>query len=78
MHPCCMFQTRITHAFLKADPFIRIKGSGGKEYKISTALDDMEAYTKLTGMNNHSTWLIKLTHILLISADGSFAFHSFL
>ncbi|XP_066482235.1 deoxynucleoside triphosphate triphosphohydrolase SAMHD1 isoform X1 [Tiliqua scincoides] len=43
-----IIETMITHAFLKADPYIRIKGSGGKEYKISTALDDMEAYTKLT------------------------------
>lgn len=48
-----MFQTRITDALLKADPHIIIKGSGGKEYKISTALEDMEAYTKLTGILNH-------------------------
>ncbi|XP_053101217.1 deoxynucleoside triphosphate triphosphohydrolase SAMHD1 isoform X2 [Hemicordylus capensis] len=43
-----IIETMITDAFLKADPYIRIKGSGGKEYKISTALEDMEAYTKLT------------------------------
>ncbi|XP_061487685.1 deoxynucleoside triphosphate triphosphohydrolase SAMHD1 isoform X2 [Rhineura floridana] len=43
-----IIETMITDALLKADPFIRIKGSEGKEYKISTALEDMEAYTKLT------------------------------
>ncbi|XP_044303454.1 deoxynucleoside triphosphate triphosphohydrolase SAMHD1 isoform X3 [Varanus komodoensis] len=43
-----IIETMITDAFLKADPYIRIKGSAGKEYKISTALEDMEAYTKLT------------------------------
>ncbi|XP_063000921.1 deoxynucleoside triphosphate triphosphohydrolase SAMHD1 [Elgaria multicarinata webbii] len=43
-----IIENMITDAFLKADPHIRIKGSGGKKYKISTALEDMEAYTKLT------------------------------
>ncbi|XP_042319026.1 deoxynucleoside triphosphate triphosphohydrolase SAMHD1 [Sceloporus undulatus] len=43
-----IIETMITDAFLKADPYIRIKGSCGKEYKMSTALEDMEAYTKLT------------------------------
>ncbi|XP_020638071.2 deoxynucleoside triphosphate triphosphohydrolase SAMHD1 [Pogona vitticeps] len=43
-----IIETMITDALLKADPHITIKGSGGKEYKISTALQDMEAYTKLT------------------------------
>lgn len=38
----------ITDAFLKADPYIEIPGTGGKKYRISTAIDDMEAYTKLT------------------------------
>ncbi|KAH0619035.1 hypothetical protein JD844_018639 [Phrynosoma platyrhinos] len=49
MAECMPFLQLITDAFLKADPYIRIKGSNGKEYKISTALEDMEAYTKLTG-----------------------------
>ncbi|KFO86307.1 Deoxynucleoside triphosphate triphosphohydrolase SAMHD1, partial [Buceros rhinoceros silvestris] len=35
-------------AFQKADKFFEIEGSGGKLYQISTALEDMEAYTKLT------------------------------
>ncbi|NWZ87703.1 SAMH1 triphosphohydrolase, partial [Poecile atricapillus] len=41
-------QTRITEAFQKADKFFEIRGSGGKVYRISTAMEDMEAYTKLT------------------------------
>ncbi|MGH0124492.1 UNVERIFIED_CONTAM: hypothetical protein FKN15_077177 [Acipenser sinensis] len=39
---------RITEAFLKADPYIEIEGSQGKKHAISTAIQDMEAYTKLT------------------------------
>uniref|UniRef100_UPI0037E970E9 deoxynucleoside triphosphate triphosphohydrolase SAMHD1-like isoform X1 n=3 Tax=Semicossyphus pulcher TaxID=241346 RepID=UPI0037E970E9 len=35
-------------AFLKADEHIKVKGSGGKMFTISTAIGDMEAYTKLT------------------------------
>ncbi|KFU91294.1 SAM domain and HD domain-containing protein 1, partial [Chaetura pelagica] len=38
----------ITEAFQKADKFFKIEGSGGKQYHISTAMEDMEAYTKLT------------------------------
>lgn len=38
----------ITDAFLKADPYIKITGTEGKKYHISTAIDDMEAFTKLT------------------------------
>ncbi|KAL7985466.1 hypothetical protein Chor_004036 [Crotalus horridus] len=43
-----IIETMITDAFLKADPHIKIKGSDGKVFQISTALEDMEAYTKLT------------------------------
>uniref|UniRef100_A0A8D0G4C8 Deoxynucleoside triphosphate triphosphohydrolase SAMHD1 n=1 Tax=Sphenodon punctatus TaxID=8508 RepID=A0A8D0G4C8_SPHPU len=43
-----IIETMITDAFLKADPYIKIEGSRGKQYTISTAMDDMEAYTKLT------------------------------
>ncbi|OXB57335.1 hypothetical protein ASZ78_011755 [Callipepla squamata] len=39
---------RITEAFQKADRFFQIEGSKGKLYQISTAMEDMEAYTKLT------------------------------
>ncbi|RMB95526.1 hypothetical protein DUI87_27636 [Hirundo rustica rustica] len=39
---------RITEAFQKADKSFEIRGSGGKVYRISTAMEDMEAYTKLT------------------------------
>ncbi|NXH23582.1 SAMH1 triphosphohydrolase, partial [Myiagra hebetior] len=39
---------QITEAFQKADKFFEIRGSGGKLYQISTAMEDMEAYTKLT------------------------------
>ncbi|XP_034063369.1 deoxynucleoside triphosphate triphosphohydrolase SAMHD1-like isoform X1 [Gymnodraco acuticeps] len=38
----------ITEAFLKADQHIQIKGSGGEMFTLSTAIADMEAYTKLT------------------------------
>ncbi|XP_047627099.1 deoxynucleoside triphosphate triphosphohydrolase SAMHD1 isoform X3 [Phacochoerus africanus] len=43
-----IIDTMITDAFLKADPYIEIIGSEGKKYRISTAIDDMEAFTKLT------------------------------
>ncbi|XP_008993677.3 deoxynucleoside triphosphate triphosphohydrolase SAMHD1 isoform X3 [Callithrix jacchus] len=43
-----IIDTMITDAFLKADPYIEITGTEGKKYCISTAIDDMEAYTKLT------------------------------
>ncbi|XP_052040091.1 deoxynucleoside triphosphate triphosphohydrolase SAMHD1 isoform X2 [Apodemus sylvaticus] len=38
----------ITEAFLKADPYVEITGTDGKKFSISTAIDDMEAFTKLT------------------------------
>ncbi|XP_068172529.1 deoxynucleoside triphosphate triphosphohydrolase SAMHD1-like [Antennarius striatus] len=38
----------ITEAFLKADKHIQIEGSGGQMFTLSTAIDNMEAYTKLT------------------------------
>ncbi|KAK1898197.1 Deoxynucleoside triphosphate triphosphohydrolase SAMHD1 [Dissostichus eleginoides] len=38
----------IVEAFLKADKHIQIKGSGGEMFTLSTAITDMEAYTKLT------------------------------
>ncbi|NP_001296877.1 deoxynucleoside triphosphate triphosphohydrolase SAMHD1 [Microcebus murinus] len=38
----------ITDALLKADHYIEITGAEGKKYCISTAIDDMEAFTKLT------------------------------
>ncbi|KAM9296191.1 deoxynucleoside triphosphate triphosphohydrolase SAMHD1 [Gastrophryne carolinensis] len=43
-----IIETMITDAFLKADPIIKIEGSGGRHYRISEAVDDMVAYTKLT------------------------------
>nr|XP_056723452.1 deoxynucleoside triphosphate triphosphohydrolase SAMHD1 [Euleptes europaea] len=43
-----IIETMITNAFLKADKYIKIKGSKGKEYHLSTSIEDMEAYTKLT------------------------------
>ncbi|KAL1021609.1 hypothetical protein UPYG_G00015510 [Umbra pygmaea] len=43
-----IIETMITEAFVKANPHIHIQGSGGKMYTMSTAIDDMEAYTKLT------------------------------
>ncbi|XP_025788443.1 deoxynucleoside triphosphate triphosphohydrolase SAMHD1 [Puma concolor] len=43
-----IIDTMITDAFLKADPYIEIVGAEGKKYHISTAIDDMDAFTKLT------------------------------
>ncbi|KAF7465745.1 Hypothetical predicted protein [Marmota monax] len=43
-----IIDTMITDALLKADPYIEITGAQGKKYHISTAIDDMEAFTKLT------------------------------
>ncbi|KAM6163841.1 deoxynucleoside triphosphate triphosphohydrolase SAMHD1 [Rhynchocyon petersi] len=43
-----IIDTMITDAFLKADPYMEITGAKGKNYHISTAIDDMEAFTKLT------------------------------
>uniref|UniRef100_A0A3P8XBP8 Deoxynucleoside triphosphate triphosphohydrolase SAMHD1 n=1 Tax=Esox lucius TaxID=8010 RepID=A0A3P8XBP8_ESOLU len=43
-----IIETMITEAFVKADPYIQIQGSNGKMFTISGAIEDMEAYTKLT------------------------------
>ncbi|XP_040186533.1 deoxynucleoside triphosphate triphosphohydrolase SAMHD1 [Rana temporaria] len=43
-----IIETMITDAFIKADPFIKIEGSGGKTFSISESVEDMVAYTKLT------------------------------
>ncbi|XP_071428809.1 deoxynucleoside triphosphate triphosphohydrolase SAMHD1 [Pithys albifrons albifrons] len=43
-----IIELMITEAFQKADKYFKIRGSGGKVYQISTAMEDMEAYTKLT------------------------------
>ncbi|XP_036960011.1 deoxynucleoside triphosphate triphosphohydrolase SAMHD1-like [Acanthopagrus latus] len=43
-----IIETMITDAFVEADGHIMIEGSGGKKYTLSNAMEDMEAYTKLT------------------------------
>ncbi|KAI1892779.1 hypothetical protein AGOR_G00137040 [Albula goreensis] len=43
-----IIETMITEALVKADEHIQILGSEGRLFTISTAIDDMEAYTKLT------------------------------
>ncbi|KAK3519520.1 hypothetical protein QTP70_033504 [Hemibagrus guttatus] len=43
-----VIEVMITEALVKADPYVQIRGSSGKMYRISEAIDDMEAYTKLT------------------------------
>ena len=45
----CVFLTRITEAFVLADKHLTFKGKGGKRIKMSEAIYDMVAYTKLTG-----------------------------
>lgn len=72
-------QTRITEAFQKADKFWDKEVSGGKKYWISTAMEDMEAYTKLTGMSSQiyffflskRAWVsVKMLFLLLLCAEG--------
>ncbi|XP_049635415.1 deoxynucleoside triphosphate triphosphohydrolase SAMHD1 [Suncus etruscus] len=48
-----IIDTMITDALLKADCCIEITGSEGKKYHISTAIDDMEAFSKLTDTIYH-------------------------
>ncbi|XP_054465986.1 deoxynucleoside triphosphate triphosphohydrolase SAMHD1 [Anoplopoma fimbria] len=43
-----IIETMITEAFLKADKHVQFEGTGGKMFTLSTAIDDMKAYTKLT------------------------------
>ncbi|KAJ8408047.1 hypothetical protein AAFF_G00262750 [Aldrovandia affinis] len=43
-----IIETMITEAFVKADKHIQILGSEDRTFTISTAIDDMEAYAKLT------------------------------
>ncbi|KAM4610286.1 deoxynucleoside triphosphate triphosphohydrolase SAMHD1-like [Polymixia lowei] len=43
-----IIETMVTEAFIKADPYIQFEGSNGKMFTLSTAIDDMKAYTKLT------------------------------
>ncbi|XP_049610389.1 deoxynucleoside triphosphate triphosphohydrolase SAMHD1 isoform X2 [Syngnathus scovelli] len=45
---CTVIEIMINEAFLKADKHFQVQGSGGKMFTLSTAIDDMEAYTKLT------------------------------
>ncbi|KAL7399569.1 hypothetical protein ABVT39_026735 [Epinephelus coioides] len=43
-----IIENMIAEAFVKADEHIKIEGSGGKMFTLSTAIADMEAFTKLT------------------------------
>ncbi|KAG7323772.1 hypothetical protein KOW79_013474 [Hemibagrus wyckioides] len=43
-----VIEVMITEALVKADPYVQIRGSSGKMFRISEAIEDMEAYTKLT------------------------------
>ncbi|CAM4684060.1 unnamed protein product [Leuciscus chuanchicus] len=43
-----IIEIMITEAFVKADPHIQIQGSSGRTFTISSAIEDMEAYSKLT------------------------------
>ncbi|XP_056446307.1 deoxynucleoside triphosphate triphosphohydrolase SAMHD1-like [Gadus chalcogrammus] len=42
-------ETMITEAFVLADQHLQFKGSNGQMFTLSTAIEDMVAYTKLTG-----------------------------
>ncbi|XP_053172853.1 deoxynucleoside triphosphate triphosphohydrolase SAMHD1 [Scomber japonicus] len=65
-----IIETMITEAFLKADKYIQIEGKGGKKFTLSEAIDDMEAYTKLTDhvfeqiLNSSSSELTEARQIL--------------
>ncbi|XP_008412919.2 deoxynucleoside triphosphate triphosphohydrolase SAMHD1-like [Poecilia reticulata] len=60
----------IRDAFLKADKHMEIKGKDGKKFTLSTAIDDMVAYTKLTDtvfdqiLNSSSVELLEAREIL--------------
>ncbi|XP_053364370.1 deoxynucleoside triphosphate triphosphohydrolase SAMHD1-like [Clarias gariepinus] len=43
-----IIEEMITEALVEADPYPLIEGSDGKKKRMSEAIDDMEAYTKLT------------------------------
>ncbi|XP_078092980.1 deoxynucleoside triphosphate triphosphohydrolase SAMHD1-like [Mustelus asterias] len=43
-----IIESMITEALVLADPHIQISGTDGKLYQMSTSIDDMVAYTKLT------------------------------
>ncbi|XP_035766021.1 deoxynucleoside triphosphate triphosphohydrolase SAMHD1-like [Neolamprologus brichardi] len=47
---CNIIENMITEAFLKADTHLQFEGKDGKMFTLSTAIDDMVAYTKLTGV----------------------------
>lgn len=65
-----IIETMITEAFIKADKHIWFEGSGGKMFTLSTAIEDMEAYTKLTDnvfeqiLNSSSAELAEARQIL--------------
>ncbi|XP_062872182.1 deoxynucleoside triphosphate triphosphohydrolase SAMHD1-like [Trichomycterus rosablanca] len=44
----CIIEHMISEALEKANPHVKIEGSSGKMFRISEAINDMEAYTKLT------------------------------
>ena len=44
-----LWLSRIADALVKANEHIKIEGSGGEMFRMSEAIDDMEAYSKLTG-----------------------------
>ncbi|XP_062871158.1 deoxynucleoside triphosphate triphosphohydrolase SAMHD1-like [Trichomycterus rosablanca] len=43
-----IIEIMITEALVKADPHVKIEVSSGRTFRISEAIEDMEAYTKLT------------------------------
>ncbi|XP_044207772.1 deoxynucleoside triphosphate triphosphohydrolase SAMHD1-like [Thunnus albacares] len=65
-----IIEAMITEAFVKADEHFKIKGKDGKKFTLSTAIDDMEAYTKLTDsvfekiLNSSSSKLAEARKIL--------------
>ncbi|XP_071398588.1 deoxynucleoside triphosphate triphosphohydrolase SAMHD1-like isoform X2 [Centroberyx affinis] len=66
-----IIETMITEAFLKADKNMEFEGSGGKMFTLSTAIDDMEAYTKLTGISPKSD-------LFLTQKDAEILTHAFI
>ncbi|KAM9792691.1 deoxynucleoside triphosphate triphosphohydrolase SAMHD1-like [Neosynchiropus ocellatus] len=47
-HTVCAVEEMITEALLRADGVIQVKGSNDRIFTLSTAICDMEAYSKLT------------------------------
>uniref|UniRef100_A0A3Q4H9Z8 Deoxynucleoside triphosphate triphosphohydrolase SAMHD1 n=1 Tax=Neolamprologus brichardi TaxID=32507 RepID=A0A3Q4H9Z8_NEOBR len=66
---CNIIENMITEAFLKADTHLQFEGKDGKMFTLSTAIDDMVAYTKLTGFLINILFNMDMLLLLVIVMD---------